>query len=199
MSWRKGQAYGQDLRDLVLAAPGWLREVAERFGVSASYVSRARSRLSRPGQCGRTAQSCPAALGRAEGAAAGAGGLGARADAGAVVPVGQGRARHCSRADDHGQDFGPGGADARKTRCTLEEQERADVAQARADWRAQQSALATAGRLVFLDETWATTNMAPTRGRSPRLALTQTPLTRMFLGMRKRWLCQRLMQAVKSR
>ncbi|MBG6071188.1 MULTISPECIES: hypothetical protein [unclassified Polaromonas] len=50
MSWRKGQAYGQDLRDRVLAAPGWLREVAERFGVSASYVSRARSRLSRPGQ-----------------------------------------------------------------------------------------------------------------------------------------------------
>ena len=28
--------------------------------------------------------------------------------------------------------------------------------------------MATAGRLVFLDETWATTNMAPTRGRSPR-------------------------------
>jgi len=25
-----------------------------------------------------------------------------------------------------------------------------------------------AARLVFLDETWATTNMAPTRGRAPR-------------------------------
>jgi transposase len=50
MSWRKGQAYGQDLRDRVLAVPGLLREVAERFGVSASYVSRARSRLSRLGQ-----------------------------------------------------------------------------------------------------------------------------------------------------
>ncbi|MDH6185719.1 MULTISPECIES: transposase [unclassified Polaromonas] len=60
------------------------------------------------------------------------------------------------------------GLTLKKTRCTLEEQERADAAQARADWRAQQSALATAGRLVFHDETWATTNMAPTRGRSPR-------------------------------
>ena len=32
MSWRNGQAYGQDLRDRVLAMPGVLREVAERFG-----------------------------------------------------------------------------------------------------------------------------------------------------------------------
>ena len=56
MSWRKGQAYGQDLRDRVLAVPGLLREVAERFGVSASYVSRARSRLSRLGQASAGAQ-----------------------------------------------------------------------------------------------------------------------------------------------
>ena len=34
MSWRRGQAYGQDLRDRVLGVPGLrLREVAERFGV----------------------------------------------------------------------------------------------------------------------------------------------------------------------
>lgn len=50
MSWRRGQAYAQDLRDRVLAATGLLREVAARFGVSASYVSRARSRCSRLGQ-----------------------------------------------------------------------------------------------------------------------------------------------------
>ena len=56
MSWRKGQAYGQDLRDRVLAVPGLLREVAQRFGVSASYVSRARSRLSRLGQASAGAQ-----------------------------------------------------------------------------------------------------------------------------------------------
>ena len=56
MTWRKGQAYGQDLRDRVLAVPGLLREVAQRFGVSASYVSRARSRLSRLGQASAGAQ-----------------------------------------------------------------------------------------------------------------------------------------------
>ena len=45
MSWRRGQAYGQDLRDRVLAMAGApVREVAERFGVSASYVVKARTR-----------------------------------------------------------------------------------------------------------------------------------------------------------
>jgi transposase len=50
MSWRKGQAYGQDLRDRVLAMPGVLREVAERFGVSQAYVCRARARREKLGQ-----------------------------------------------------------------------------------------------------------------------------------------------------
>lgn len=44
MGWRRGQAYGQDLRDRVLAADGSIREVARRFAVSESYVARARSR-----------------------------------------------------------------------------------------------------------------------------------------------------------
>ena len=91
MSWRRGQAYGQDLRDRVLAAPGWLlREVAERFGVSTSCVLRARR--SRLGQARPGAQMppCPAAPGHAERSAAGPGGIGTRADAGATVPVGQG-------------------------------------------------------------------------------------------------------------
>ena len=47
MSWRLGMAYAQDLRDRVLAAPGLLREVAERFDVSQSYVSRVRARRQR--------------------------------------------------------------------------------------------------------------------------------------------------------
>lgn len=50
MSWRKGQAYGQDLRDRVLAMPGVLREVAARFGVSQAYVCRARARRDKLGQ-----------------------------------------------------------------------------------------------------------------------------------------------------
>jgi len=47
------------------------------------------------------------------------------------------------------------------------EQKRSGVAQARAAGAAGQ-ALPASGRLIFLDETWATTNMTPTWGRSPR-------------------------------
>ena len=56
MSWRRGKAYAQDLRDRVLAATGRLREVAERFGVSQAYVSRVRSRHGRFGQTSAGAQ-----------------------------------------------------------------------------------------------------------------------------------------------
>ena len=46
MSWRRGQALDQDLRDRVLAYPdATLAVLAERFGVSKSYVSKARARL----------------------------------------------------------------------------------------------------------------------------------------------------------
>lgn len=78
MGWRRGQAYGQDLRDRVMAASGSLREVVIRFSVSESYV-----------------------------------------------------------------------------------------AQARHAWAAERPHLDTR-RLVFLDETWASTHMTPRRGRSPR-------------------------------
>lgn len=47
------------------------------------------------------------------------------------------------------------------------EQERPDVAQQRAWWRVQQAGL-DPERLVFIDETWAKTNMTRTRGRSLR-------------------------------
>lgn len=43
-------------------------------------------------------------------------------------------------------------------------QERPDVALKRADWRASQPSL-DMRRLVFLDETWARTNMTRTHGR----------------------------------
>ena len=49
MSWRRGQSYSQDLRDRVLRAEGRVREVAERFGVSPSYVVKVRQRLDRDG------------------------------------------------------------------------------------------------------------------------------------------------------
>lgn len=50
MCWRSGQAYSQDLRDRVLATAGPARAVAARFGVSVSYVVKARQRRTRDGE-----------------------------------------------------------------------------------------------------------------------------------------------------
>ena len=51
MAWRQGQALGQDLRDRVLADAGRpARAVAARFGVSVSYVVKARRRLRDAGE-----------------------------------------------------------------------------------------------------------------------------------------------------
>jgi len=46
------------------------------------------------------------------------------------------------------------------------EQDRPDIAQRRAEWRVLQAGLSPE-RLVFIDETWAKTNMTRPRGRSP--------------------------------
>jgi transposase len=46
------------------------------------------------------------------------------------------------------------------------EQDRPDVARRRAAWK-QQPPQPEAGRLIFIDETWAKTNMTRTRGRAP--------------------------------
>jgi len=46
------------------------------------------------------------------------------------------------------------------------EQDRPDVAQRREDWRAEQPGLDPV-RLIFIDETWAKTNMTRLRGRAP--------------------------------
>ncbi len=47
------------------------------------------------------------------------------------------------------------------------EQDRPDVAERREEWKAEQPDL-DAGRLIFIDETWAKTNMTRLRGRAPR-------------------------------
>ena len=47
------------------------------------------------------------------------------------------------------------------------EQQRADVAEARRAWATERCSM-PAGRLVFVDETWAATNMARLRGRCAR-------------------------------
>lgn len=50
MVWRSGQAYSDDLRGRVLDANGSARAVAARFGVSVSYVVKARQRRDRHGE-----------------------------------------------------------------------------------------------------------------------------------------------------
>jgi putative transposase len=47
------------------------------------------------------------------------------------------------------------------------EQDRADIARRRAQWRTYQPRI-DPNRLVFIDETWTKTNMAPLRGWGPR-------------------------------
>ena len=56
MVWRSGQAYSDDLRGRVLAAQGSARAVAARFGVSVSYVVKARQRRDRHGELSARAQ-----------------------------------------------------------------------------------------------------------------------------------------------
>jgi transposase len=56
MTWRRGQAYSADLRARVLAAGGSARTVAERFGVSVSYVIKARQRRDTTGETGARPQ-----------------------------------------------------------------------------------------------------------------------------------------------
>jgi len=56
---------------------------------------------------------------------------------------------------------------AQKKVLRAAEQDRPDIAERRAAWRVRQAGLAP-DRLVFLDETWAKTNMTRPRGRSLR-------------------------------
>src|SRR4029079_16059809 len=58
-------------------------------------------------------------------------------------------------------------ASASKKSLHASEQDRPDVARRRAQWKKYQGRLDPA-RLVFIDETWAKTNMARTHGRAPR-------------------------------
>jgi transposase len=58
-------------------------------------------------------------------------------------------------------------ASASKKSLHASEQDRPDVARRRRRWKTHQGKLDPT-RLVFIDETWAKTNMTRTRGRSPR-------------------------------
>ncbi|RXF66930.1 IS630 family transposase [Hansschlegelia zhihuaiae] len=63
--------------------------------------------------------------------------------------------------------LGRAGLTGQKKTAHAEEQERPDVLKRRRDWFAAQPEL-DPERLVFIDETWASTNMARRRGRAPK-------------------------------
>jgi transposase len=65
------------------------------------------------------------------------------------------------------EDAAPARPDAKKKTQHASGQNRPDVATARQDWRGSQPKLNPA-QLVFIDETWVTTNMARRYGRAPR-------------------------------
>lgn len=80
--------------------------------------------------------------------------------------MGAGRTWRAGGRDDHVEDADAARAEFKKKTPHAAEQQRPDVAQARQDWAREQSGL-DLHHLVFLDETWAGTNMTPTRGRAP--------------------------------
>ena len=59
------------------------------------------------------------------------------------------------------------GTESKKKTLIAAEQERKDVAEKRAAWRETQQEI-DPDRVVFIDETWAKTNMTRTYGRSPK-------------------------------
>lgn len=71
------------------------------------------------------------------------------------------------RADDDLEDVQATQADAQKKSLRASEQGRADVAHARELWHERQAKL-DASKLIFLDETWAKTNLTRLYGRSLR-------------------------------
>lgn len=172
MAWVSGQAYSEDLRARVLAAVdrgGRVYELSPLFGVSVSYIYKALSRrekfgiataLAKQGRPGRKLDSHLDAL---------AARIAAKPDATLEELVawaaGERGVKVCV-ATMWAALEALGLTLKKKTRHAAE-QERADVAAARDAWHEKQPEL-TAERLVFVDETWASTNMTRHYGRAPR-------------------------------
>src|SRR5215218_3543629 len=162
MAWRRGQASGQDLRERVLGAAGLsLRAAAARFAVSPSYVSKVRARLRETGDTAPGPQRnhvCAAPAGAARGRAAGAGGGRGRRDPGGVARLGAGRARGPGQPAGDVEDAGPLGPDAQKNGCARPSRTAPTSPKRGVPGRTEDNAPRfDPARLVFLDETWATT------------------------------------------
>lgn len=165
MSLKRGQEYSQDLRDRVLEGQGSIRELADRLSVSPSSVSKATSRFRLTGE--RTTK---ARGGQRQAILAGQEELlGARLEAVKDATLEELRGW---LLQDHGIKISIGGLWNTLDRMGLRfkksahatEQERPDVQAERKAWRQAQPEFEPSA-LVFLDETWLSTNMARRYGR----------------------------------
>jgi len=150
--------YSQDLRDRVLAAHQRgmpTRQIAEIFQVSPAWARRVKQRLRERGQTGPRKMGSPGVrkIDRDQLARL----VREQPDA-TLKELRQRLHLHGPEAD---------GPVLQKKTLHAAEQDRPDVAAARAAWLLSRAGL-DPRRLVFIDETWAKTNMTRLRGRSPR-------------------------------
>jgi transposase len=172
MLWRRGKAYSQDLRERVLAAAddgGSVCEIARRFHLGVSYVSKVLLRRQRTGQTTARAQRChlPARLADLHGAIQAQ--VTTRPDA-TIAELREWLSKTHQVSASTGLMWKTLAAldlTFKKKSLRAAEQDRADVAEARTQWRQKQPSL-TPSRLVFIDETWVKTNMTRLYGRAPR-------------------------------
>jgi transposase len=170
MPWSRGKAYSQDLRERVFALTddGYaVGQVAAQLLVSVSYVSKVLSRRRLTGEVSARPQRCHVPLRLLNLHDAIAARVLATPDA-TLDELRQWLAdEHMTRASQ-----GPMSKTLAQLRLTHKkksihaaEQARPDVAAAREAWRQNQPEL-NAGKLIFLDETWTTTNMVRRYGRA---------------------------------
>ena len=165
------EAYSKEFRRDVLAACDageGTRAVALRFGVSESWVRRIKQERREQGKIAPlTRTSSPQDVGAACGLAAGQ----ARRTSGHLLAGAGGRGPGRAGLGSLGCDAQPGlpsvATHAKKKTCIPLEQQREDVVEARRQWAAEQLEF-DPDRVVFIDETWAKTNMTRTYGRSER-------------------------------
>jgi transposase len=170
MLWQRGKAYSQDLRERVLAAADEgvaVGQIAPRLRVSVPYVSKVLSRRRRSGLTTALAQRghVPPKLAALHGA------IQAEVAARSHATIAELRA-WLLRTHKIWASSGlmcktlAGLALTYKKSLHAAEQDRPDVAKARVEWREKQPGL-SAGKLVFIDETWTKTNMTRLYGRAP--------------------------------
>lgn len=173
MLWQRGKAYSQDLRERVFAAVDddslGGGQIARQLRVSASYVSKVLGRRRQTGRTTALSQRChvPPKLTDLHGAIEAQ--VSARPDA-TIAELQAWLSKSHAVSASTGliwKTLAALGLTFKKKSLRASEQDREDVAKARAEWRKKQPGMMP-GKLVFVDETSTKTNMARLCGRAPR-------------------------------